>query len=79
MTRKYNFDLPYTIPYFYVGPGISQLQAEGVYDKVPESIRERLENAQWGGVEITEDDCNEIDDVTWTAIAEKLGLEWEPK
>ena len=75
--RRYDFELPYHVPGMYVSAGRSQLEAEGVWGKLPRRFRQKLERASfWEGVSITRADCDSIDDATWGRIARKLGLGW---
>jgi len=78
MARKYKFQLPYEVNSFYVGFGIGQLKAEGLFDKLPKDLQDRFNEAAdaWQSVTITKDECDEIDDDTWTKLADKLDLAW---
>ncbi len=77
MARKYNFELPYTVSYFYVALGLQQLKDEGIFHKLPKDIQTRFEECGWGGATITKADCDRIDHATWSKIATKLDLDWE--
>lgn len=76
--RTYKFELPYEIGSFTVGFGIGQLKAEGLFAKLPVDLQTRFDKAAetWQSVVITKQDCDEIDNDTWTKIADKLSLEW---
>lgn len=78
MARKYEFDLPYDVPFFGVGMAISELKEAGAWKDLPGSLRNKIECAQrsWAGVSITQEDCDLIPDEMWEKIAERLNLKW---
>lgn len=79
MGRKYNFELPYKISYFYVVMGLQGLKDEGIFERLPIHVRNGIEDAynSWSGVVVTKEDCDSIDEETWEIIANRLNLSWE--
>lgn len=74
--RKYHFPLPYKLGRIKIPFAISTLKKEGVWDNIPRHLRRKMETAGWSGVRITKDDLDQLDDKTWSLIADKLGLKW---
>ena len=72
--RSYPFELPYHLGSFYLGMGISQLQEDGLWDRLPDAFRSKLSAAYetWDGVDITREDCDSIPDDVWAKIEEML-------
>ena len=78
LARTYNFELPYTVSGFMLEMGIGQLKSEGIFEGLPKYLQDRVEQHAASGTElvITGRDCNAIDDATWKALADKLGLDY---
>lgn len=78
MSRTYNFTLPYTIDKTSVYWGYYKLQWDGILDKLPPDLKQKITDAHNNGTEVvvTSDELNEIDTPTWTTIASILGLSW---
>lgn len=78
--RTYHFELPYVIKAYMLFYGIVQLKDGGVFQRLPKDIQHKMEHGRdaWHDIRVHKDDLDRIDDVTWTAIANKLGLHWSP-
>ena len=79
MSRQYDFPLPYTISGIQDSVGVSDLQADGLWDQIPADLQAKLESGDsWfsSGVEVTQADLDELPDPVWTYIATKLNLPW---
>ena len=74
--RTYNIDLPYHVPGFGVGFGISKLKQIGVWDKLPQALRRKTKEAKgtWAGLKLTRKDLDSIPDDVWMTIASELRL-----
>lgn len=74
MSRQYKFNLPYIIDVMHVEFGIGQLKSEGIFQRLPVALQQRVEAAaaSWQSVAITKEDCDSIDDETWSLLEAKL-------
>ena len=74
--RTYTFDLPYHVPGFGIGFAISRLKRMGVWEKLPQPLRQKTKTARgsWSGVKITKRDLDAIPDDVWAKIASELKL-----
>lgn len=77
--RVYHFDLPYTMSASNVFYGVKMLQKNGMFVKIPLDFQKIMLKARdnWHPIKITRFDLDELDDETWTLIANNLNLRWE--
>lgn len=66
--REYPFELPQHISGFIVGFIPQELQDAGLWDKTPDSLKDKIAASGWAGIEITKEDLDPIDDETWTSM-----------
>lgn len=76
--RVYDFQLPYEIGSFYLSMGMYQLKEEGILDRLPEDLQDRVNEAveTGSGIVVEKEDLDKIDEDTWTRLAQKLNLSW---
>ena len=69
MTRNYNFEFPVHLSGVEAFSAPSIIEQKGLWDKIPKSIKDKLNNASvWSGTDITKEDLDQIDDQTWEEI-----------
>jgi hypothetical protein len=77
--RVYHFGMPFHVPGIWMGIAVTKLKQLGVWDKLPDTLRQRAKvaKASWSGLAITERDLDAIPDHDWEEIAARLNLKWE--
>jgi hypothetical protein len=77
--RFYDVELPYRVSGFLVGIGISKFKQIGVWDKFPQTLKDKARAAKgsWAGLKITQRDLDSIPDDAWEKTAVILGVKWK--
>src|SRR5258708_6218807 len=74
----YAFDLPHHIPFFAIGMLIRKFKQIGIWDRMPQPIKQKTKAAKssWSGVTITKKDVDSLPDDVWLKMAREFRLEW---
>ena len=75
MTRDYTgIELPITVPSWKIEWGFSQFKNSGLLAKLPDLLQAKAQLAYDNStpLTITQEDCDAIDDPTWTELRAKL-------
>ena len=76
--RIYKFRHPLYIPFFAIGTTRDKMKRAGVWEKLPQAIRQKARAAQdgWRTMVITRKDMDAIPDDVWARLARAFDLEW---
>jgi hypothetical protein len=76
--RIYKFRHPLYIPFFAIGATRDKMKRAGVWEKLPQALRQKARAAQdgWGAMVITRKDMDAIPDDVWARLARAFDLEW---